>query len=86
MRKHPDTEQNQADEEDRRTIAPMNVEGMPWYAPKEPTPKNPNAEPLTKKDLRRYSLYAVLAGLSVTVVFGLLGAAFIWFCANVWFR
>lgn len=84
MRRKP--EQDQAQEEDRRTIAPMNVEGMPWYTPKEPSPKNPNAEPLTGKNLRRYSFYAVLAGLCITAVFGLLGAAFIWFCTNVWFR
>lgn len=71
--------------EDDRTIAPMNVEGMPWYTADEPAPKNPDAEPLTGKNLWRYAFSAVGAGLLIVMVFGVCAAAFIWFCINIWF-
>lgn len=72
--------------DDGRTVADMNVEGMPWHTVDKPAPENPNAEPMTKRQLRRYTFYAVLSGLAVAACFGLLGAAFIWFCTNVWLR
>ena len=73
-------------EEDERVVAPMNVEGMPWYQPEAPKPKNPNAEPMSKRDAFRYTLSAVGAGLLIVAVFGTVAAAFVWFCCNVWFR
>ena len=74
------------DGDDGRTVANMNVEGMPWHTPDAPAPENPSAEGMTKGQLRRYTFYAVLSGLAVVGVFGLLGALFIWFCTDVWFR
>lgn len=83
----PDTERDPRDDrEEEHVVAPMNVEGMPWYQPEEPTAKNPNAEPMTRRQALRYTLYAVGAGLLVVGVFATAGAAFIWFCINVWFR
>ena len=64
----------------------MNVEGMPWYREGKPAPKNPDAEPMSRRNLWRYMLSAVGAGLTIVFVFGLAAAAFIWFCINVWFR
>ena len=75
-----------AKEDDGRVIAPMNVEGMPWYQREQPKPKNPSAESMTRKQAARYTLYAVGAGLAIVFIFGTAGAAFIWFCSNVWFR
>ena len=72
--------------DDGRVIAPMNVEGMPWYRAAEPTKPNPNAEPLSGKNLWRYTFSAVGAGLLIVLAFGTAGAAFIWFCTNIWFR
>lgn len=70
--------------EDDRMVADMNVEGMPWYREENPPPKNPNAEPMSKRNLWRYTFAAIGAGLLIVMVFGLAGAAFIWFCSNVW--
>ncbi|MEG2316567.1 MAG: hypothetical protein RSC91_10125 [Clostridia bacterium] len=80
------SEENHNPPEEERVVADMNIEGMPWYSEKAPAPKNPNAEPLTGKNLWRYLFYAVAAGLVAVFVFGLAGGAFIWFCVNVWFR
>ncbi|MEA5016973.1 MAG: hypothetical protein VB099_20690 [Candidatus Limiplasma sp.] len=77
---------DQVPEDEEYTVAPMNLEGMPWYTPQDPAPKNPNAEPLTGKNLWRYAFSAVGAGLLIVMIFGLGGAALIWFCINVWFR
>ena len=72
--------------EDTMVVADMNVEGMPWYRPDAPRPKNPDAEEISKKNLWRYTFAAVKAGLLIVFVFGLAGALFIWFCTNVWLR
>ena len=71
------------DRDDGHTIAPMNVEGMPWY--REDTPRNPDAEPISKQNARRYAGAAVAAGLVIVCIFGLAAALFIWLCCNVWF-
>lgn len=82
----PDNDRKERNEDDGRTIAPMNVEGMPWYTPGESKPDNPDAEPMTRRQAWRYALYSVGASLVIVGVFGTVGAAFIWFCINVWFR
>lgn len=85
MDKHPQGPQ-QAPEDDGHAVAPMNLEGMPWYDPRDPLPPNPHAEPLTGRNLWRYAFSAVGAGLLIVLAFGLGGAALIWFCVNIWFR
>ena len=70
-------------EDDGRVIAPMNVEGMPWYRTEAPTPAV-NAEAFSKRNLLRYSFYAVGAGLLIALAFGGFWAALIWFSTNVW--
>jgi hypothetical protein len=76
------------DDDDGRTISPMNVDGMPWHTRSpEPAPGNgPKAEPPKGKSLRRYMVSAVGAGLLITLLFGGAGALFILFCTRVWFR
>ena len=75
-------------DDDGRTIANMNVEGMPWYTPSPdddiPRPETP--EPLGREDRRRYILGAVLAALATAAVFGLAIFLFLLFCDFVWFR
>ena len=80
--------------DDGRTIANMNVDGMPWYNGKIDKNKpgvesdSVNGGPenyLTKKEARsapRGVLAALLAGGVFFVVF----AAFVLFCIYVWFR
>ncbi len=75
-------------DDDGRTIAPMDGEGMPWRAPNRPRMEAPaaHAEPVDGRTLRRAMFSAVGAGLLITLVFGAAGAAFILFCTQVWFR
>lgn len=76
-------------EDDGRTIANMNVEGMPWYTPSPDAPPQtdmPAPEPMAREDRRRYILGAVLAALAVAAVFGLAVFLFISFCDFVWFQ
>ncbi len=66
----------QYDDDDGRTIANMNVEGMPWYdanmkrqnraeARAELADRVARGEALTGRETLRYTLYSVLAGLTV---------------------
>lgn len=86
LRDRPMQADEHPEDEDDRTVADMNVEGMPWYRAEKPMPKNPNAEEISKKNLWRYAFSAVKAGLLIVFVFGLLGALFIFFCTNIWLR
>lgn len=75
-------------DDDGRTVANMNVEGMPWYTPTpdDDIPRVDESETLSREDRRRYILGAVLAALVVVAVFGLAIFLFITFCDFVWFR
>ena len=75
------------DDDDGRTIAPMNIEGMPWYKPEAPErrPDGTEPEPLTKEEARIYPLAAVKAGLTIVSVFGVAIYIFLLFCDKIWF-
>ena len=80
-------ESNLPPDDDGRTVAPMDAEGMPWHVPARPrAPRDPDAEPLRGAALFRYMLSAVGAGLLVVLAFSVAGAAFILFCTQIWFR
>ena len=70
-------------EDDGRTIADMNVDGMPWYEPK----RQDNAEKieLTSSEQRALIGSALKAALLVAAIFGLAYFLFILFCTHVWF-
>ena len=79
--------------DDGRTIANMNVEGMPWYSPGKRIPRRKDREKpedreevLTKQESRYYTWGALKAAL---LVVGILCAGlvlFVLFCQHVWFR
>ena len=76
--------------DDGRTIANMNVEGMPWYRPERPdmppvTGSNSKDE-LTKKQVRMYTASALKAALLVASVMSIGLVLFVAFCVFVWFR
>lgn len=74
-------------DDDGRTIVDMNVEGMPWYVPRERRPEaDQGKEPLTREELRMYKWAAVKAGLLIVLIFALVFGIFIAFCDYVWFR
>lgn len=78
--------------DDGRTIASMNVEGMPWYTPERPDlppapPKGSEAKDgLTRKQMRMYTASALKAGLLVALVMSLGLVLFVAFCVFIWFR
>lgn len=80
--------------DDGRTIANMNVEGMPWYNPTLSDAFSKNAETpdvvkvsddLTLKEKMAMTKGVLLAGLLVGGVFALGFTIFILFCVFVWF-
>ena len=78
--------------DDGRTIADMNVEGMPWYSPDghisraERKQKAKGEAPLTKEESRYYTWGALKAALLVTGVMCAGIVLFVMFCVFVWFR
>lgn len=79
---------NKYDDDDGRVIAPMNVEGMPWYQKgvRQQHVNNEKGQPLSVKDTLSVTFYAILAGVTVALIIGLFGFLFILFCIHVWFR
>jgi hypothetical protein len=73
--------------EEDRVIADMNIEGMPWYVSSKPLYQEsvePN-QPLTKKELWRLTLNALVASLLVAMIFLTAFFLFIMFCIHIWF-
>lgn len=78
-------------EDDGRTVADMNVEGMPWYTPgKKPSESQSETdqEPitLTKAEGRALMGGVVLAALLIAAVFALAILGFILFCLFLWHK
>ena len=78
--------------DDGRTIADMNVEGMPWYSPQRHhagaagEQKNGSETTLTKEESRYYTWGALKAALLVVGVLCAGIVLFVLFCQFVWFR
>ena len=73
-------------EDDGRTIAEMNVDGMPWYLEKrEKQPEQEKLE-LTKEEGRAMMRGILKAVLLVTLAFGVGLTLFILLCDLVFFR
>ena len=86
-RKKPDLPEG----DDGRTIANMNVEGMPWYTPGRHRTRSERREaarqdpPLTARESRYYTWGALKAALLVTGVICAGIVLFVLFCLYVWF-
>ena len=75
--------------DDGRTIADMNVDGMPWYVPGKkdrPVGDGEDHYQMTPREQRMYTFAAVKAGLLIVGVFAAVFGAFIAFCDFIWFR
>lgn len=72
-------------EDDGRVIAPMNVEGMPWYTPYKTTSEK-EKQPLDKRESRQFMFSALLATLLIGSVFIVGMFLFILFSIHVWLR
>ena len=79
-------------EDDGRLIAPMNVEGMPWYRPEQPEDQRRNTasssggkSDLTPEEQRLVIWGAVRTGLLIFAVFAVVFLLFLLFSDYVWF-
>ncbi len=78
-------------EDDGHVIAPMNVEGMPWYRPDQPEDRvRPVSGSAGKSELspeeRRLVVWgAIRTGLAIFAVFALVFLLFLLFSDYVWF-
>jgi hypothetical protein len=72
-------------EDDGRVIAPMNVEGMPWYA-RRPRSSGGGGAELSREERRAVYWGVTKAALLVAGVFIAALLGFILFCIHVWFR
>lgn len=90
--------QNTQFDDDDRVIANMNVEGTPWYdrsvrdAQRRQSEEERKAkvklygERMTSSEARRYTSYALLAGLTIALAFAGVYAMVILFMTEVWLR
>ncbi len=73
-------------EDDGRTYADMNVDGMPWYRPKQQGTPDEQEKIELNSEQGRYALRgALLAALLVAGIFALAFFLFLLFCDVVWF-
>ena len=73
-------------EDDGRTVADMNVDGMPWYLEKKEKQPEPEKIELTKEESRAMMAGILKATLLVTLAFGVGLTVFILLCDLVFFR
>jgi hypothetical protein len=82
------------EDDDGRVICNMDVEGMrwhskpvrhPWLKEPESTPPSSHEEPITDREARRFTWYAVLAGLLIVAVFSAVWVLLVLFMTKVWF-
>ena len=74
-------------EDDGRTIAKMNVEGMPWFMPQSPDAREKTEQSfeMTREERGAYIWAAVRAGLLIFLVFAVVFFLFLLFCTKIWF-
>ena len=75
--------------DDGRTVADMNVEGMPWYSPGKRLPSGEKAQSgpaMSRQESRYYTWGALKAALLVVGVICAGIALFILFCTEIWFK
>lgn len=84
------TENPLPDDDDGRTIADMNIDGMPWYVKgdEKRAGKGSDSNPpqMTDEELRLYKFAALRSALLVALVFGVVFFLFIAFCDFIWFN
>lgn len=85
---------DRSNDDDGRVICDMDVEGMPWHDRRvrreerqaRKAAKAPRGDQLTKSEARRFTWYAVLAGLTIVLVYAVVWILFTLFATQVWLR
>lgn len=79
------------DDDDGRVIAPMNVDGMPWYNKYEKKAKSQKTddatkpiEPMGKRETFKLIMNLYIGMIPFLIFFIGLGALFIWFLTKIW--
>ena len=90
MKKEPGRNPQLPEDDDGRTIANMNVDGMPWYderlESRQDDVPGANHYQMSPEEQRMYTWAAIKTGLLVVLVFAVVFGLFIAFCDFVWFR
>ncbi len=83
----------QYNDDDGRVICDMDVDGMPWHDKRvrrekrtERAANRHEGLKMTKSEARRFTWYAVSAGLLIALVFAVTWVLFTLFATQVWFR
>lgn len=76
-------------EDDNRTIAPMNVEGMPWHnkadKPVDSDSKK-QSEPLSRSEMKHFMRGAFAAVIVICSIMGLAIFLFLMFAVHIWLK
>ncbi|HPO59060.1 MAG TPA: hypothetical protein PLV53_09470 [Anaerolineaceae bacterium] len=91
------TQPRDYEDDDGRVIVNMDVEGMRWHDRRSSSGSNRpdfpivrrgglRGDELTESETRRYTFYALLAGLVVVLVFAATWVLLVLFMTQVWFR
>ena len=76
----------QLSDDDGRVIAPMNVEGMPWYDKAPAMTTSVGGEMLDKRQTRYAIIGALKASLLIAGVFSAGLILFVLFCTEIWLK
>jgi hypothetical protein len=84
-------QQKKFEDDDGRVICDMDIDGLPWHDKRvrrenRAARNQVQAGQMTRSEVRRYTWYAILAGLLVVSVFSITWILFVLFCTKVWFR
>ena len=77
------------EDDDGRTIADMNVEGMPWYNPNVPKNTEEGGEKpqsISKRETAGWVINGIFAALLIGLLFVGMAWLFIMFCTNIWLK
>ena len=73
-------------DDDGRSYADMNIDGMPWFSRKAKEERKEEKTNLSRSEARSAAFGAIAAALLITLIFAAVFAAFILFCDNIWFK
>jgi len=73
-------------DDDGRSYADMNIDGMPWFSGKAKEERKDKKVNLSRSEARSAAFGAVAAALLITLIFAAVFAGFILFCDNIWFK
>ncbi len=77
------------EDDDGRVVAPMNIEGMPWYNPhakKSVQAEKATQDPLSKRETFRLIMQLYASALPILLVFIAAFAGLICFMVFVWLK